>query len=159
MKLNLINHNSLFGTEYMIINVYVPSFFTMIMTTLLLYLRAESHFATAITLVLTSILCFFTLLQSSISHIPKTSYLKFIDYWNILVVTVTLSNFFTLAFWELGDQNHSAIIWRQIKQWMRIVIPLVTLRIPTASCHITYTYAELSTQTFAKRLTSCLMYV
>ena len=113
--------------SYMIINFYIPSFCTMVMTIPLLYLRAESHFATAITLVLTSILCFFTLLQSSISHIPKTSYLKFIDYWNILVVTVTLSNFFTLAFWELGDQTHSAIKWRQIKQWMRIVIPLVTI--------------------------------
>ena len=113
--------------EYMIINVYVPSFFTMIMTTLLLYLRAESHFSTAITLVLTSILCFFTLLQSSISHIPKTAYVKFIDYWNMLVLAITLANFFTLAIWELGDQNHPAIKWRQIKCWMRIVIPSITL--------------------------------
>ena len=113
--------------SYMIINIYVPSFCTVIMTIVPLYLRHDTHFSTTITLVLTSILCLFTLLQSSVSHIPKTSYLKFIDYWNILVVTVTLSNFFTLAFWELGDQNHSAIKWRQIKQWMRIVIPLFTL--------------------------------
>ena len=94
--------------SYMIINFYVPSFCTMIMTILPLYLRAESHFATTITLVLTSILCLFTLLNSSMAHIPKTAYLKFIDYWNMLVVTVTLANFFTLVIWEIGDQSNSA---------------------------------------------------
>ena len=113
--------------SYMIINFYIPSFCTMVMTIPLLYLRAESHFATAITLVLTSILCFFTLLQSSISHIPKTAYVKFIDYWNMLVLAVTLANFFTLAIWELGDQNHPAIKWRKIKCWMRIIIPSITI--------------------------------
>ena len=113
--------------SYMIINFYIPSFCTMMMTILLLYLRTESHFATAITLVLTSILCFFTLLQSSISHIPKTAYVKFIDYWNMLVLAVTLANFFTLAIWQLGDQNHPAIKWRQIKHWMRMIIPSITL--------------------------------
>ena len=110
----------------MIINFYVPSFCTMIMTILPLYLRAESHFATTITLVLTSILCLFTLLNSSMAHIPKTAYLKFIDYWNMLVVTVTLANFFTLVIWEIGDQSNSAHIWKRIKYRMRIAIPLTT---------------------------------
>ena len=110
----------------MIINFYVPSFCTMIMTILPLYLRAESHFATTITLVLTSILCLFTLLNSSMAHIPKTAYLKFIDYWNMLVVTVTLANFFTLVIWEIGDQSNSAHLWKPIKYCMRIAIPLTT---------------------------------
>ena len=112
--------------SYMVLNFYIPSFCTMIMTILPLYLRAESHFATTITLVLTSILCLFTLLHSSVSHIPKTAYLKFIDYWNLLVMTVTLANFFTLIIWELGDQSHSAHKWKQIKHYMRIAILVTT---------------------------------
>ena len=112
--------------SYMVINFYIPSFCTMLMTILPLYLRTESHFATTITLVLTSILCLFTLLQSSISHIPKTAYLKFIDYWNMLIMAVTLTNFFTLVIWEIGDHSHSTKIWRHIKYCMRIAIPLIT---------------------------------
>ena len=112
--------------SYMVINFYIPSFCTMLMTILPLYLRTESHFATTITLVLTSILCLFTLLQSSISHIPKTAYLKFIDYWNMLIMAVTLANFFTLVIWEIGDHSHSTKVWRHIKYCMRIVIPLIT---------------------------------
>ena len=112
--------------KYMVINFYIPSFCTMLMTILPLYLRTESHFATTITLVLTSILCLFTLLQSSISHIPNTAYLKFIDYWNMLIMAVTLANFFTLVTWEIGDHSHSTKILRQIKYFMRIAIPLIT---------------------------------
>jgi hypothetical protein len=83
--------------SYMIIHAYVPSFSLMLTTILPLYLKETIHFATTITLVLTSLLCSFTLFQSSLAGIPKTSYLKFIDYWNMLALTVTLVNFFTLA--------------------------------------------------------------
>lgn len=110
--------------SYMIIHAYVPSFSLMLTTILPLYLKETIHFATTITLVLTSLLCSFTLFQSSLAGIPKTSYLKFIDYWNMLALTVTLVNFFTLAVWEIKQRHDS---WSLIKKIMRVTIPLVTL--------------------------------
>lgn len=98
----------------------------MLMTIVPLYLRQDTHFATTITLVLTAILCLYTLLQSSISQIPKTAYLKLIDYWNILSLTVTLANFFTLIIWEGLDQRRTKMS-KDIKNFMKIAIPLGTL--------------------------------
>ena len=113
--------------SYMIINAYIPSFSLMLTTILPLYLKENIHFATTITLVLTSLLCSFTLFQSSLSGIPKTSYLKFIDYWNMMALTVTLVNFFTLAVWEIKQHQGSHGFWSVIKTIMRVTIPLVTL--------------------------------
>ena len=113
--------------SYMIINAYVPSFCLMLTTIVPLYLKEKIHFGTTITLVLTSILCSFTLFQSSLSGMPKTSYLKFIDYWNLLALTVTLVNFFTLAVWEIKQHQGSHAFWSVIKTIMRVTIPLVTL--------------------------------
>ena len=113
--------------SYMIINAYVPSFSLMLTTILPLYIKENIHFGTTITLVLTSLLCSFTLFQSSLSGIPKTSYLKFIDYWNMMVFTVTLVNFFTLAVWEIKHHQGSHHFWSIVKTIMRVTIPLVTL--------------------------------
>ena len=113
--------------SYMVINAYVPSFLIMLMTIVPLYLREEIHFATTITLVLTSLLCSFTLFQSSLFGIPKTAYLKFIDYWNLLALTVILVNFSTLILWEIWQQKKIHNSWNKVKTVMRIGIPLVTL--------------------------------
>ena len=113
--------------SYMIINSYVPSFLIMLMTIVPLYLREEIHFATTITLVLTSLLCSFTLFQSSLFGIPKTAYLKFIDYWNLLALTVILVNFFTLILWEIWQEKKTHNRWNKVKTGMRIGIPLTTL--------------------------------
>ena len=113
--------------SYMIINAYIPSFSLMLTTILPLYLKESVHFGTTITLVLTSLLCSFTLFQSSLSGIPKTSYLKFIDYWNLLALTVTLVNFFTLAVWEIKQHKGCYGFWLPFKTIMRVTIPLVTL--------------------------------
>ena len=113
--------------SYMIIHAYVPSFSLMLTTIVPLYLKETIHFATTITLVLTSLLCSFTLFQSSLAGIPKTSYLKFIDYWNMMALTVTLVNFFTLAVWEIKQYHGSQGFWSVIKTIMRVTIPLVTL--------------------------------
>ena len=114
--------------SYMIINAYIPSSSIMLMTIVPLYLREDTHFATTITLVLTSILCLFTATQSSIAHTPKTAYLKMIDYWNLLSLAVTLANFFTLVLWEISDHDRRTDSnWKQIKWWMRLALPLITL--------------------------------
>ena len=114
--------------SYMIINAYIPSSAIMLMTIVPLYLREDTHFATSITLVLTSILVLFTTIQGSISHTPKTAYLKMIDYWNLLSLAVTLANFFTLVIWEISDnEKRTDSNWKQIKSWMRFALPLISL--------------------------------
>ena len=90
-------------------------------------LREEIHFATTIMLVLTAILCLYTLFQSSLAGIPKTAYLKIIDYWNLLALSVTLVNFFTLIIWEMFENRNYDANWKRIKTIMRIGIPIFTL--------------------------------
>ena len=51
--------------SYLVINNYLPSLCMMTMTILPLYLNEEIHFATAIMLVLTSLLCLYTIFQVS----------------------------------------------------------------------------------------------
>ena len=110
--------------SFLIMNAYLPSFFTMVMTIASLFLNDQLHFSTTIMLVLTSQLCLYTLFQSSLEGIPQTAYMKMIDYWNMLAMTVSLTNFFTLFLWEIlkfkGINN-------QLKITTRIVIPLITL--------------------------------
>ena len=108
---------------FMIINAYLPSFSTMVITVASLFLNEEIHFTTTIMLVLTSQLCLYTLFQSSLDGIPKTAYMKYIDYWNMLAMTVSLANFFTLFFWETLQHRE---IQRPMKTITRIAIPLIT---------------------------------
>ena len=105
-------------------NTYVPSFLTMVMTIAALFLNDQLHFGTTIMLVLTSQLCLYTLLQSSLEGIPRTAFMKLIDYWNMFVMTVSLTNFFTLFLWEILQ---SRWILKQLKITTRIVISLITL--------------------------------
>ena len=110
--------------SFLIMNSYVPSFFTMVMTITSLFLDDHMHFSTTIMLVLTSQLCLYFLFQSSLQGIPRTEYMKFIDYWNMFVMTVSLTNFFTLFVWEILKVKG---IHNQLKITTRIVIPLITL--------------------------------
>ena len=110
--------------SFLMMNAYLPSFFTMVMTIVSLFLDDQMHFSTTIMLVLTSQLCLYTLFQSSLEGIPKTAYMKMIDYWNMFAMTVSLTNFFTLFLWEILQFRG---IHSQLKTTTRIVIPLITL--------------------------------
>ena len=107
----------------MIINAYLPSFFTMAITIASLFLDEHIHFTTTIMLVLTSQLCLYTLFQSSLDGIPKTAYMKYIDYWNMSAMTVSLTNFFTIFIWEILQQKG---IRSPMQTITRIAIPLIT---------------------------------
>ena len=109
---------------FLIMNAYLPSFFTMVMTIASLFLNEQMHFSTTIMLVLTSQLCLYTLFQSSLEGIPRTAYMKLIDYWNMFAMTVSLTNFFTLFLWELLQLRG---IHKQVKITTRIVISIITL--------------------------------
>ena len=108
---------------FMIMNAYLPSFFTMAITIASLFLNDQIHFTTTIMLVLTSQLCLYTLFQTSLDGIPKTAYLKYIDYWNMFAMSVSLTNFFTLFVWEVLQYKG---IQSPIKTITRVVIPLIT---------------------------------
>ena len=109
--------------SYLFINSYLPTLFTMLMSIFSLYLDDQMHFATTIMLVLTAQLCLYTLFQNSLEDIPKTAYLKHIDYWNLLVMIISLTSFFTLLLWEVLQHNKFKM---QIKWAMRIAIPIFT---------------------------------
>ena len=108
---------------FLIVNAYLPSFFTMMITIVSLFLDDHMHFTTTISLVLTSQLCLYTLFQSSLDGIPKTAYMKMIDFWNMFAMTVSLTNFFTLFLWEILKVKG---IHSQLKVTTRIVIPVIT---------------------------------
>ena len=117
---------------FLIVNAYLPSFFTMMITIVSLFLDDHMHFTTTISLVLTSQLCLYTLFQSSLEGIPQTAYMKMIDYWNMLAMTASLTNFFTLFLWEILKFREIKISrftleYNQLKITTRIVIPLITL--------------------------------
>ena len=107
---------------FMIMNAYLPSFSTMAITIASLFLNEHIHFTTTIMLVLTSQLCLYTLFQSSLDGIPKTAYVKYVDYWNMSVMTVSLTNFFTLFMWEFLQYRG---IQSLLKKIARISIPLI----------------------------------
>ena len=109
---------------FLIVNAYLPSFFTMMITIVSLFLDDHMHFTTTISLVLTSQLCLYTLFQSSLDGIPKTAYMKMIDFWNMFAMTVSLTNFFTLFLWEILKVKG---IHSQLKITTRIVVPLLTV--------------------------------
>ena len=108
---------------FMIMNAYLPSFFTMAITIASLFLNDQVHFTTTIMLVLTSQLCLYTLIQTSLDGIPKTAFMKYIDYWNMFAMSVSLSNFFTLFVWEILQYKG---IQSPIKKITRVVIPFIT---------------------------------
>ena len=114
-------------SSYMIIYAYIPSLAMMAMTIVPLYLRDDTHFSTTISLVVTAILCLLTAIQSSVSNIPNTAYLKFIDYWNIFTLAVTLTNFFTLILWELWNSHTMDNKWKSIKNHMRTALTLTAV--------------------------------
>ena len=110
--------------SFLIMNAYLPSFFTMVMTIASLFLDDHMHFSTTIMLVLTSQLCLYFLFQNSLEGLPRTAYMKVIDYWNMFAMTVSLTNFFTLFLWEILQFKG---IHSRLKITTRIVIPLITL--------------------------------
>ena len=71
---------------------------------------------------------FFTIFQSSISDVPKTAYLKYIDYWNIFTLTVAFINYFALVIWEIYEHKHrvSKEKWQLIKDGTRAAMPIIS---------------------------------
>ena len=58
-----------------------------------------------VTLVLTSLLCLYSLFQSVLSDVTKTAYLKYVDYWNMFTLGMLFVIYLALLInWTL-DHN------------------------------------------------------
>ena len=113
----------------MILTLYVPSLSVMAMTIVPLYLKDDLHFATTIMMVLTALLCLCTLVQVNVSDVPKTAYLKYIDYWNILTLVITVTNFFILIVWQMCHDKKkpdNEDTWKKLKIIVRVLMPILT---------------------------------
>ena len=66
---------------------YFPTLCLFIVSEILLFMN-EGHFETTIMVSLTAMLVMYTLHQSILSHLPKTSYLKMIDIWWLCGITI-----------------------------------------------------------------------
>ena len=106
--------------SYLIQTAYVPSLCIIIMSILALY-GDENQKNAAITLVLTSLLCLYTLFQNVLADVTKTAYLKYMDYWYIFSLGILFVIFLTLVGWELASKTQG----RRIKKWSKLGIPLV----------------------------------
>lgn len=107
----------------MIMSSYIPSFCVIVMTLWTLFLREQIHFSTTIMLVLTGLLCLYALLQNIIEEMPKTAYMKFIDYWHIIVLVEPFVIFSILMMDEIGRASKKR---KTFKKFMKIFFPLLS---------------------------------
>ena len=138
----------------MIINAYFPSCSIMIMTVVPLYLNESMHFGTSVTLVLTAFLCLFSLFQSSLSDVPKTAYVKFIDHWNLLAMIVPLLNFFILLFLEICGSHISFKVGPKYWKWIRIFLKSLT---PVATVLGVVTYSIIAYSYYSRHSYEMIM--
>lgn len=113
---------------FMIINCYLASFLIILMTLATLFLKNEMHFSTTVALVLTSQLCLFTLFQTILNDVPKTAYLKLIDYWCIFGFSIPFFIFFNLIISEMvGNCLTGGRKRMYFKSISRFIIPIFGL--------------------------------
>ena len=67
----------------------------------------KSHFDATIMVSLTSMLVMYTLYQSIAGSMPKTAYLKLLDYWLLYGMILPFIVFSVEVIWQLMDQNHT----------------------------------------------------
>ena len=106
--------------SYLIQTAFVPSLCITIMSILTLYGNDNNKNA-AITLVLTSLLCLYTLFQNVLADVTKTAYLKYMDYWYIFSLGILFVIFLTLISWDLTSKSMS----NKIRKWSKLGIPLI----------------------------------
>ena len=106
--------------SYLIQTAFVPSLCITIMSILALYDNDNNKNA-AITLVLTSLLCLYTLFQNVLADVTKTAYLNYMDYWYIFCLGILFVIFLILVSWELASKSMRT----KIKKWSKLGIPLI----------------------------------
>ena len=98
--------------SYFILTAYVPSASLIVMCIFTLYMDPEN--GVPVSLVLTSLLCLYTLFQSVLGEVTKTAYLKNMDYWYILCLISLVVIFLSITSWEWTRKQP---IFRRIHRW------------------------------------------
>lgn len=80
------------GAMYHLANTYMPTISLLVLVITTLYLD-ESKLDIAVSLSLTVLLVIYTFYQSITTTVPKTSYLKLIDYWLMFVLLMPFTIF------------------------------------------------------------------
>ena len=89
-----------------IASVYIPCSCVLFMCLITLFID-KSHFDATIMVSLTSMLVMYTLYQSIAGSMPKTAYLKLLDYWLLYGMILPFIVFSVEVIWQLMDQNHT----------------------------------------------------
>ena len=99
----------------------------------------QSHFEATIMVNLTAMVVLYTLYQSISETVPKTAYLKLLDYWVIYAMIIICIVFVIEVLWELMDQNQTEVqvmeAWtsQQFRKsdnsklrWAKYILPAMT---------------------------------
>ena len=106
---------------------YMPilCIFVIVLSTLFI---DQSHFEATIMVALTAMLVMHTLFQSISQSMPKTAYLKLLDYWLIFGLILPFFVLITLVIWELNAGSNSSRITPVMYPYGRLEKPSVPLK-------------------------------
>lgn len=81
-----------------------------------------------VTLVLTSLLCLYSLFQSVLSDVTKTAYLKYVDYWNMFTLGMLFVIYLALLInWTLDHNIRKSRGANWIKSLLLWGIPILMI--------------------------------
>ena len=90
---------------YHIANTYLPTMSLLAIVQMTLF-YGEARQEVAVTLSLTVLLVMYTFYQSIADSIPKTAYLKLMDYWLIFCLLLPFILFIVQSYWYLNRSAH-----------------------------------------------------
>jgi hypothetical protein len=94
---------------YNLANTYLPTISLLIIVEATLFLD-DSNLEIAVTLSLTTLLVVYTLYQSIALTVPKTAYLKFVDYWLIFCLLTPFFIFLIQNAWYLDHSQKKKLL-------------------------------------------------
>ena len=101
--------------SFLIQTAYVPSLSIVVMSMMTMYFL-ERDVGIAVTLVLTSLLCLYSLFQNVLADVTKTAFLKYIDYWYIFNLSMLFVIFLTLISWELTMKHEKKRLMKKVQK-------------------------------------------
>ena len=107
---------------YHLANTFLPTISLLVLVEITLFFD-RSKLDMAVTLSLTIMLVMYTLYQSISQTIPKTAYLKLIDYWLIFCLLAPFVIFIIESGWYLDQAKKSKAVFQPLKGWINNVQP------------------------------------
>ena len=101
---------------YHLANTFLPTISLLVIVEFTLFFD-ESKLEMAVTLSLTVMLVMYTLYQSISLTIPKTAYLKLIDYWLIYCLLTPFIIFIIESWWYLEESKKRKASFNGVPKW------------------------------------------